>query len=220
MSIPNSLDTAMSGFASIARLPFGSTVSSNLVESVSPKYRIKALYDIEQSKNCRQVRERITELDLVVDTIVPAAANSRALNDESYKYYKGGYKNKEMPIMVVASEDDGDDGETTLVGVENIMEFLNQTYGSRGSIVDDVDELKTKVAEFLIEIGSYVPQIVRLGRGESVASCADSTLQLEKPLVSFHLTIHASMMTTLGKISGSNISLFVVFHLFLGVVLV
>ena len=86
--------------------------------------------------------------------------------------------------MVVA--DDENEEEKTLVGVESIMNFLDTTYGSRGSVVDDVDDLKTKAAEILIAIGAYIPPIVRFGRGGTVATCAvsASTPRPEKPLVS------------------------------------
>jgi hypothetical protein len=185
MSVPNDIDTATSGFASIARLPFGTTVSSPADEKLP--YRIKALYDIEQSLDCRQVRERLTELDLAVETVIPAASNSRALNDKKYKFFLEGGSNisgKDIPTMIVA--DDDTEEEKTLVGVESIMNFLDTTYGSRGSVVDDVDDLKTKAAEILIAIGAYIPPIVRFGRGGAVATCAvsASTPRPEKPLVS------------------------------------
>ena len=181
MSIPNVLDTATSGFASIARLPFGTNAISPS-SSGENKYRIKALYDIEQSKDCRQVRERITELDLVVETVIPASSNSRALNDKSYKYFlNGDSENNNIPVMIVAANDEEDQ---TFVGVENVMNFLNDAYGGRDSIIDDVDEIKTKAAEFLIEVGSFIPQIVRYGRGESVATCALPNPEIEEPLVS------------------------------------
>lgn len=181
MSIPTAIDTVTSGFCSIARLPFGTNVISPS-SGEGNKYRIKALYDIEQSKECRQVRERITELDLVVEKVIPAASNSRALNDESYKYFfKGDTGNSNIPIMVIAADEEEDQ---TLVGVDNIMDFLNNAYGSRDRIIDDVDEIRTKAAEFLIEVGSYMPQILRYGRGESVATCALPNCEIDKPLVS------------------------------------
>lgn len=169
----------------LPRLPFGTTVSSpSLVADTNKTYRITRLYDIEQSPNCRQVRERITELDLAVETVVPAASNARAWNDESYEYYLGkdiATAIDELPIIIVADEDNK---EKTLVGLNNIMHFLNDTYGNRSAIIDDVDEIKTKVAEFLIEVGSYIPNLVRFGRGDSVAGCANLKAKIQKPLVS------------------------------------
>ena len=181
MSIPNAIDTATSGFSSIARLPFGTIVQDTLVNS-GKNFRIKALYDVEQSKDCRQVRERITELDLKVDLIIPSAPNSRAINDESYKYFLKADGEKKIPTMVVMNDDD-DDTEIVLAGVDNIIGFFDNTYGVRKPIIDDVDEIKTKVAEFLVQVGSYLPQILRFGRGENKAGCAFSSVDMEKPLV-------------------------------------
>jgi len=185
MSIPNDLDTATSGFASIARLPFGSIVSSS---SSGKKYRIKKLYDIEQNKDCRQVRERITELDLIVETVVPSAPNSRQWNDNKVASEING-----VPAMVVVEVTDDDkidkqveeEKEKTFIGSDSIMNFFDDVYGPRSAvIVDDVDDIKSRVAKFLIEVGAYVPAIVRSGKGEEVASCALSpnTPRPEKPL--------------------------------------
>ncbi len=182
MSIPNGLDTATSGFASIARLPFGSTVSSSLPSTASSSsgknYSIKKLYDTEQNKDCRQVRERITELDLVVETVIPSAPNSRLWTDK-----KASGEINQIPAMVVVG---GEEEEQTLVGLDRIMNFLDNVYGPRSAIiVDDVDEIKTRVAEFLVEVGAYIPAIVRSGRGLEVASCALSpnTPRPAKPLI-------------------------------------
>mmetsp|Transcript_6837 Transcript_6837/g.7448 ORF Transcript_6837/g.7448 Transcript_6837/m.7448 type:complete len:459 (+) Transcript_6837:62-1438(+) len=181
MSIPNALDTTTSGFASIARLPFGTTVSST---SLIPetKNTIKLLYDMEGNNECRQVRERITELDLAVKTVVPSASNSRALNDEKYKYYVKQSVD-DLPVMVVVDDESGE--EKSLVGLQNIMTYLDGIYGTREAIVDDVDELKSKVAEFLISLGYYLPAILRLGRGDAVAGCAlsSNTPRPEKQLI-------------------------------------
>ena len=70
MSVLSPLDTVTSGLASIARLPFGTSVASNSdVSNQSDGFNIKALYDTEQSNDCRLVRERITELDLNVNIL-------------------------------------------------------------------------------------------------------------------------------------------------------
>jgi hypothetical protein len=186
MSIPSAVDTATSGFASIARLPFGTIVSSPAGEQEKQQYRIKALYDIEQSIDCREVRERVTELDLVVETLIPAASNSRAFNDEKYEYFckESSSIKAGVPVMVVA--DDKNEEEKTLIGLDNIMNFFDEVYGPRGPIVDDVDELKSSAAGFLIATGAYIPPIMRIGRGETVAGCALSptTPRPKKPLVS------------------------------------
>ena len=184
MSIPNNFDTATSGFASIARLPFGTSTVKPATDDQKEQIRIKALYDIEQSKECREVRERITELDLIVETVIPSAANSRVFNDKADKYFMDREALGEVPTMIVGFKDDKD--EITLNGVESIMTFLDSEFGSREPIIDDVDDIKSKVVDFLIEIGSLVPALVRSGRGEAVAGCALSvnTPRPAQPLVS------------------------------------
>lgn len=190
MSIPNNFDTATSGFASIARLPFGTTTVKPATDDQKEQILIKALYDIEQSKECREVRERITELDLVVEAVIPSAANSRALNDKASKYFMDGETSGVVPTMIVGFKDERDD--ITLNGVESIMKFLDSEFGTREPIIDDVDEIKSKVVDFLIEIGSLVPAFVRSGRGEAVAGCAlpVNTPRPVQPLVSEHLFLN------------------------------
>lgn len=85
MSVPNALDTFTSGMASICRLPKGITAIPPDKLLVPPgELRILKLYDIENSRACRTVRERITELDLVVEKVIPATENSRAVLDKKY----------------------------------------------------------------------------------------------------------------------------------------
>ncbi len=213
MSIPNNFDTATSGFASIARLPFGTTTVLPATDDQKERIRIKALYDIEQSKECRQVRERITELDLVVEAVIPSASNSRALNDKSCKYFMDGENTDSVPTMIVGITDDDSkaEDEVKLKGVDSIMSFFDGEFGAREPIVDDVDEIKAKVVDFLIEVGSYIPALVRPGRGDAVAGCALSadTPRPEKPLVRQAKFFFVYFMSTIHPRSTS-----INFHLF------
>ena len=76
MSVPNSLDTLTSGLASIVRVGdnglAGVTVRDDTEKNL---VRLNKLYDIENSRDCRVVRECVSELDLVVEKIIPACAN-------------------------------------------------------------------------------------------------------------------------------------------------
>ncbi len=176
MSIPNGMDTLTSGLASIARLPFGTIVSSPPKTEIP---RIVALYDMEGLSDCRLVRERITELDLCVDNVIPAAPGSRAVTDESFEFYLG--ENAIIPRMVV---DDKIEGMVAYEGVNDILGFFTDEFGKRAPVVDDSEEeLKKVVVDFLINILQPVPSLLRFGRGNSVADCALSYRSM-KPLVS------------------------------------
>jgi len=144
-----------------------------------------ALYDTEQSNDCRLVRERITELDLAVETIIPAAPNSRAVTDDSYEYYLEG-ATKEIPRMVVVDEQ----GKKVFVGSDDVLGYFTDVFGPRAPVVDDTEEeLKKKVVEVLLLLGENLASLLRYGRGGAVADCAKSpdTPRPSKPLVSVSL---------------------------------
>lgn len=171
MSVPNSLDVLTSGLASIFCLPRGVTVSSPKTNSNT---RITKLYDVENSNACREVRERITELDLVVDQVIPVAEGS-----------KNSMPGSEAPILVVATsgDDDEDSSEETIVGTDAILSFLDKSFsnesgGSQGS-GDDMEDVKEK----LKLAGLYVASWMRLGRGKAVSPSVGTAKKPEKPLV-------------------------------------
>ena len=190
MSVPNGLDTLTSGLASIARLPYGVTVSENVIsQDVSGDMpRLVQLYDIENSRECRLVRERITELDLVVEKVIPAAPNSRVFVEESYEYALPA--GTTVPRLVVM------EGSTEKVveGSSKILSYLDDTYtvasdsADTASSDDELEEAKDQVIKALAGVGLYVSTLLRLGRGQSVASAASATSTIpvprpEKPLV-------------------------------------
>uniref|UniRef100_A0A7S3V3X1 GST N-terminal domain-containing protein n=2 Tax=Chaetoceros debilis TaxID=122233 RepID=A0A7S3V3X1_9STRA len=176
MSIPNSFDTLTSGLASIARLPFGTIVSGDAKSTPPP---ILALYDKEGSNECRVVRERITELDLVVDVVVPSATNSRVFNDENYEYFLGKDSSAAtVPRLIVQKEDI----EETLVGADKIITYFEEIYGERPPVVDENDEeIKKQVVSALILFAENLPSLFRYNRGNTVAGCA---LPPSKPMPS------------------------------------
>jgi hypothetical protein len=180
-SIPNSIDTFTSGLASIARLPRGVTASKDGVSLIGPAApflpKIKKLYDVENNRKCRVVREKITEYDLVVENVIPAADNSRALAESLV----------ELPTMV--AEIDGK--EQTFVGVDDILTFLDDKFSTAKK-----DETKTKakasdetgeedtvriVLDKANELLTYVPGILRTGRGSSVCSAASLDVDVPRP---------------------------------------
>uniref|UniRef100_A0A6U3SJ74 GST N-terminal domain-containing protein n=1 Tax=Ditylum brightwellii TaxID=49249 RepID=A0A6U3SJ74_9STRA len=190
MSVPTSIDTLTSGFASIARLPFGVTVSSP--ESSSPSLpRLLQLYDIENSRDCRMVRERITELDLEVDVVIPSAPNSRVFKDQMYKYHLSGSSSSNrggvVPRLVVLENKGGSKGEEkVLIGTDEILSYLDEKFGERSSSMDtnqaeESPGLKDAFQDLLFDILSYVPSILRNGRGESVCNAALLTKKYTVP---------------------------------------
>ena len=160
-SVPNSLDTLTSGLASIARIKYGVSVSPEGISNgpVAAKASVKKLYDIEHDRECRRVRERITELDLVVENVIPSCENSRA-------------RVATAPTMVVEIEGK----EKTLEGSSAILAFFDNEF-----------ELESIPAEQSVdELLSYFPGILRAGRGTNVCGAASSSLNVyrpEKPLV-------------------------------------
>jgi len=193
MSVPNSLDTLTSGLASIARLPFGVTVSDTAkrlqLEDGDDDFTLSTLYDIENDRECRRVRERISELDLIVQAVVPAASNSRVFVDPSYEYALP--EGSEIPRLV--AKKGGSSGEEMVyVGSEDILSYLDATYavdGSSGSsaaaaAATSADgDIKQQIIDAALQVGSYLPGILRAGRGASVcpAASASSSVPVPRP---------------------------------------
>jgi hypothetical protein len=194
MSVPNGFDTLTSGLASIVRLPFGTIVSSPPTSKNVPS--ILALYDMEGNTDCRLVRERISELDLDVEIIIPAGDNSRAAKDSSYKYYVGEATTN-IPRLVI----DDESGERVYAGRDDVLGWLADEFGPRQPIVEEnEEELKKKVVEFLVLLGEPLPSFLRFRRALDVAGCARSleTPRPSKPLVSFYYYYH-TLFTTQGS---------------------
>jgi glutaredoxin len=166
MSVPNSFDVFTSGLASIFRLPNGVTVSNNVISN--NKIRLVKLYDVENSKTCRPVREKITEFDLVVEQVIPSATNSIAsiLPNNCER----------IPVLVAAvSEEEF----LTIEGTENILKFLDESFvdQEQQQILDannSNDQLDT-FKEYLQLAGMYLTEWIRLGKGSQVSSSVTSS---------------------------------------------
>ena len=180
-SIPTSIDTFTSGIASIARLPRGVTVSKDGVSLVGPAApflpKIKKLYDVENSRECRAVRERITEYDLVVEQVVPACPNSRATANNSIT----------LPTMVV--EIDGK--EQTFTGAVSILNFLDDKFSTAKREELQTDKSKDEeereedtvnmIMNKAVELITYFPGVLRAGRGSNVCSAASLNFDVPRP---------------------------------------
>lgn len=182
MSIPSPLDTLTSGFASIARLPYGVTVSDEARTVAQPSdmspFRLVELYDVENSNPCRLVRERITELDLVVERVIPSAENSRVFRDSSYAFSLPS-EGTSLPRLVVANE--GED--KVLMGAKDIVSFLDDTFKSQNQVdpSNESDELKKTAMFVLKELGSFIASLLRFGRGMTVSPAAAVDSAVSRP---------------------------------------
>jgi glutaredoxin len=181
MSVPNALDTLTSGLASICRLPRGITVSSTT--SSSAELRLLKLYDIENSRECRSVREYITEYDLIVEKVISAAENSRAITDKIYS--DALPVGQSVPCLVVGLRDGS---EETISGKTEIVSFLEKSFGSKTVIATSEEEksIVEKATELVLQAGYYSAGVLRSGRGCRVSPAATSSARVrrpEKPLV-------------------------------------
>uniref|UniRef100_A0A7S4K7U7 GST N-terminal domain-containing protein n=1 Tax=Odontella aurita TaxID=265563 RepID=A0A7S4K7U7_9STRA len=178
MSVPNSLDTLTSGLASIARLPFGVTVSDTakrLEAGGGYDLEIATLYDVENNRECRKVRERISELDLIVQTVVPAATQGRVFNDPSYPYALPS--GSEIPRLVAKN---GGASERVLVGSEAIVSYLDENFADN-ELSGPSDSQQQQVIDTVLEAISFLPGLLRAGRGSEVCSAASATASLPVP---------------------------------------
>lgn len=193
-SVPTPLDTLTSGLASITRLKNGVTVSGGISTSgPASKFlpQILKLYDIENDRNCRLVREKITEYDLIVNEVIPSTSNSR----QSVKV---------VPTLVALV----DGNEVSFAGVDNILQFLNEKFSTDKQVVVksssdapptsttnenseesstsneaeiDVEETVLQIKDGLLNIASYLPGILRAGSGTNVCAAASSKLSPPRP---------------------------------------
>jgi hypothetical protein len=192
MSIPTPIDTLTSGLASIVRFPHGVTVDTRLKKTTSSSssaaddnnnnsIRIAKLYDIENNADCRQVREKITELDLVVETVIPATPNSRAMTSEDV------LPPSKVPRMVVVEAASG--AELVLDGALEIVEYLEDTFldnstALAGNLVEEEQEGPMAVLSSIqipYEVTGLLAGLLRLGRGSRVVTAALSPSSPRRP---------------------------------------
>lgn len=172
-SIPDPIDVLTSGLASVARLPAGVTVEKPVD---APEIRVLQLYDVESSPACRKVRERLTELDLSVQLVIPACRNSRVFTDSTYYYSLP--VGAEIPRMVIR---ESNSEETLLSGVEEILSYLDDNFGSTDDEIEE--EIAVQALKLFKEVTAYVATGLRIGRGRSVSPAAKVDEKIEKPLI-------------------------------------
>ena len=170
MSVPNPLDTLSSGLASIVRVGENGLAGVTVLSTAKTVDGVKLkLYDIENSNNCRLVRELVTELDLVVE-IIPSAPNSR-----ENKLPQG----TKVPCLV-ASLPDGK--EKVLAGVSDITDFLKSTFSNEsGTISSDEAEPLQQAIQALAPVSLFLASALRTGRGSQVSPAATASTRVNRP---------------------------------------
>jgi anaphase-promoting complex subunit 7 len=163
MSVPNPLDTLTSGLSSVFRFNKGVTAAPKTKNSIP--LALLELYDVENDSACRAVRERITELDLNVERVIPAAPNSRVFQDKEYDYALP--VGAQIPRLVVQ---DSNGAERVLSGDANIVSYLNECHTGRKE-GDKIDTVKT-VLDSGLAVGGFMTNVLRLGRGSLVSEAA------------------------------------------------
>ncbi|EKX40534.1 hypothetical protein GUITHDRAFT_75402, partial [Guillardia theta CCMP2712] len=139
------METALTGFSSMARLPWGSQVSPLAASRPQPPLPIK-IYEFEACPFCRLVREVITFLDLEVE-VYPCPKGSqfhRAIVEE-----KGG--RQMFPFLV--DENTG----VSMYESSEIVRYLLRTYANGA-----------ETPPFLFQsvlLSGWVPTLLRAGRG-------------------------------------------------------
>lgn len=124
------------------------------------------LYDLEGNRNCRVIREVISELDLVV-TIVPRPKYNVQNNTKNKSKTKdnGVVVEDLVPQLEVKRKKKGD--SMVLNGNDVIKDYLYSRYTGPG-FVEPVDDSNI--------VTDLLPSILRLGRGKKL-SCAVSGLR-------------------------------------------
>jgi len=190
MSVPNGLDTLTSGLVSIARLPYGVKVSENVInKDVSGDMpRLVQLYDVENSRECRLVRERITELDLVVEKVIPATPNSRVFVEESYVYALPAGTIVPRLVVMEGITEKVVEGSTKILSYFSDADTVAPDSTETASSDDELEQAKDQVIKALAGVGLYISTLLRFGRGQSVVSAASATSTIpvprpKKPLV-------------------------------------
>ena len=168
------LEVATSGFASIARLPFGSKVDEACIARPAgavPKEPI-ILYEFEACPFCRRVREALSQLDLTVE-VRPCPKD--AVKHRTEVEAMGGKLT--FPFLVDPNTEAGEGG---LYESEDICRYLYATYGNGAEFPEGI--ISTTV------LTGWMPTLLRAGRG--MTRYADATTHAGaadlKPLTLFN----------------------------------
>mmetsp|Transcript_22838 Transcript_22838/g.64649 ORF Transcript_22838/g.64649 Transcript_22838/m.64649 type:complete len:539 (+) Transcript_22838:144-1760(+) len=186
-SIPNAFDVFTSGLTSMCRLPNGvnamstSEHSSQSAPTLTQLPKFKRLYDIENSRACRQIRELITRYDICIEEVVPATTASANL--------PGGYAIPALVVEQIVAETNKPE-RLILNGVQEITVYLERIFGpsKQKKIIRDDDvvaQVMDKAQDAVDVLGSFVAGVFRSGRGEvlSPAALSNELDSTRKPLI-------------------------------------
>uniref|UniRef100_A0ACD5US12 Uncharacterized protein n=1 Tax=Avena sativa TaxID=4498 RepID=A0ACD5US12_AVESA len=167
------VEVTTSSLSSLARLPWGSSVTASSVENVSPTTApTLQLYEFEACPFCRRVREAMTELDLSAE-VYPCPKGSLRHRDVVRKI--GG--KEQFPLLVDASTG------VTMYESGDIVKYLIRQYGQGKS-------LSVGLLESTILTG-WVPTLLRAGRGMTMWSKAGAVPAEKLELFSFENNTYA-----------------------------
>ncbi|CAM6111082.1 unnamed protein product [Calypogeia fissa] len=157
------LESATSGIASLARLPWGSQVDAEVAEerSKSGQPQLFQLYEFEACPFCRRVREALTELDLSAE-VYPCPKGSRRHREFVLK--NGG--KEQFPYFY-----DPNTGVSMYESSE-IVNYLFKEYGGGRQPTPGLLESTL--------VTGWVPTIMRAGRGMMLYAKAKPDPPLEK----------------------------------------
>jgi anaphase-promoting complex subunit 7 len=172
MSVPNPLDTLTSGLSSVFRFHKGVTAVPSKKNRVP--LQLLELYDVENDSACRVVRERITELDLNVKRVIPAAPNSRVFQDKEYDYALP--VGAQIPRLVVQDHEGAE--ARVLSGDADIVSFLNKHHTPGHVLVQHRFHMAKVALDAISAVGGFITNVMtnvlRLGRGSLVSEAASS----------------------------------------------
>ncbi|XP_052152338.1 uncharacterized protein LOC127770602 [Oryza glaberrima] len=204
------VEVATSSLSSLARLPWGSSVSTSSENNVNPTTSAQTLqlYEFEACPFCRRVREAMTELDLSAE-VYPCPKGSLRHRDVVKKI--GG--KEQFPLLVDASNG------VTMYESGDIVKYLFRQYGEGNS--PSFGLLESTI------LTGWVPTLLRAGRGMTLWNKAgvvpedklelfsfenntyarivrEALCELEVPYILQNVGEGSSKMDLLQKISGSK----------------
>uniref|UniRef100_A0A0D9ZL80 GST N-terminal domain-containing protein n=1 Tax=Oryza glumipatula TaxID=40148 RepID=A0A0D9ZL80_9ORYZ len=204
------VEVATSSLSSLARLPWGSSVSTSNENNINPTTSAPTLqlYEFEACPFCRRVREAMTELDLSAE-VYPCPKGSLRHRDVVKKI--GG--KEQFPLLVDASNG------VTMYESGDIVKYLFRQYGEGKS--PSFGLLESTI------LTGWVPTLLRAGRGMTLWNKAgvvpedklelfsfenntyarivrEALCELEVPYILQNVGEGSSKMDLLQKISGSK----------------
>lgn len=138
------------------------------------------------------MREALTELDVVVERVIPAADNSRSMVDPTSPYYvSGGPDTSTLIPRLAVVESNGAEGVVS--GKDDCMAYLgglksqlqaetpDESDSDEDADSDSMKEFKETALKVWNVVGNSVATALRVGRGSRVANCAQYGGAIEPP---------------------------------------